>query len=137
VTPPTDTTVSATTEPTAASEGESPTLAYSLLIGGGAGVALATIFGALANAKAKSIESASVFDPSVERSGKAYNTAAVVFGLAGVAAAGTGLYLLLTRDDGTESASTGSTRVASSGRSLSIFPAVGPGYAGAGAGFNF
>jgi tetratricopeptide (TPR) repeat protein len=132
VTPPTtDLSVATTAPPTA--DGDSPTLAYGLLIGGGAGVALATIFGAVANSKAKTLESAAVsgevFDQSVERSGKAFNTAAVIFGVAGVAAAGTGLYLLLTRDSASESASNES--------SLSIFPAVGPGYAGAGAGFNF
>ncbi len=134
--PPTDASVATTAIPPTA-DGDSPTLAYGLLIGGGAGVALATIFGAVANSKAKDLESATVFDPAVERSGKAFNTAAVIFTVAGVAAAGTGLYLLLTRDSSSEAAQSGGVRVASNRRSLSIFPAVGPGYAGAGAGFNF
>ncbi|MDZ4694071.1 MAG: tetratricopeptide repeat protein [Deltaproteobacteria bacterium] len=133
--PPPDVSVGATTAPPTSDD--SPTLAYGLLIGGGAGVALATIFGAVANSKAKTLESATVFDPAVERSGKAFNTAAVIFGVAGVAAAGTGLYLLLTRDSSTEAAQSSGSRVASNRRSLSVFPAVGPGYAGAGAGFNF
>jgi tetratricopeptide (TPR) repeat protein len=95
---------------------------YVLLIGGGVLLATAVAAGAVANQKAKDLERMSndplkpVFDPSIEKAGKAANSVAIVSGVLGVIAGVTGGILLLTSG--------------SSKQEVSIAPVVGPSLAG-------
>lgn len=113
------------------------TVAYAFLIGGGALVLTSLVSGAVAASKAKQLEDAAknrdFFNPDIEKSGKAANTVAIVSGLVGLAAAGTGGILLLTsrqKTTATADASPPPPRAA-------LYGVAAPGYAGASARFTF
>ena len=73
-------------------------IAYSLLAAGGLSLATAVVAAAVGASKAKKLQEASQnhlpFDPAVEANGKTANAIAIVTGIVGVVAGGTGGYLL-------------------------------------------
>jgi tetratricopeptide (TPR) repeat protein len=103
-------------------------IAYSLLGVGGAGIVTSILAAAVGASKAQKLKTASQnrepFDPAVEANGKTANAIAAVSGLIGIAAGGTGGYLLW-RWRGTSSPS------------VSIAPVAAPTYAGASALLTF
>ena len=113
-------------------------LPYTLLSVGGACLITSLVTGLVAANKAKQIADASkqpshpVFDPSVQSAGKAFNAAAIVTGVAGLAASGVGLYFYYRarRATGAVASVTSNTQVA-------LFPLAGPGLAGGGASVSF
>lgn len=107
---------------------------YVLVGTGGGAVLLGTVFGVMANGKARELERATVFDPEIEKSGKSLSAVATVFTLAGLASAGIGVYLLL--DSGGLG---GGARAGAPPREsgLALQPLLGPGLAGAGASWRF
>ena len=95
------------------------------MVGGGVGIVVAVITGALAASKARELEKPmTVFDPNVEKAGKNLNAVAVVSGLLGVAAGVTGAILYFTDKPGTEHANASGTT------SLALAPFAGPGLGG-------
>jgi tetratricopeptide (TPR) repeat protein len=120
--------VSAMARPTNAPSQPKRWIAYSLLGVGGAGIVTSIISAAVGASKAQKLKTASQnrepFDPAVEANGQTANRVAVVSGLIGVVAGGTGGYLLW-RWRGTSS------------HSVSIAPALTPAYAGASALLTF
>ena len=103
-------------------------IAYSLLGLGGACLLTTVIAAAVGASKAKTLRDASQnrqpFDPKVESSGKAANSVAVVSALAGLAAGGTGGYLLWRWRGSTASP-------------VAVVPVVAPAFAGASAQLTF
>jgi tetratricopeptide (TPR) repeat protein len=103
-------------------------IAYSLLGVGGACIVTSLIAAAVGASKAQKLKTASQnrepFDPAVEANGKTANGVAAVSGLLGLAAGGTGGYLLW-RWRGTSSPS------------VSVAPVTAPTYAGASALLTF
>ena len=103
-------------------------LPMSLMIGGGAFVATSLVFGAVAASKAKQVEEKAMsgnarFDQSVqnlEKTGKAASAMAVLSGLVGLAAGGTGAYLYFR------------SRPGESQPAATVFPLTAPGLAGGG-----
>jgi hypothetical protein len=113
-------------------------ISITLFIAGGACVATSLVTGLVAASKAKQIADDSkkpnhpVFDPSVQSSGKTFNTIAIVTGVTGLAVGGLGLYFYLR--SGRES---GAAAPDSSRAQMTLFPLAGPGFAGGGASINF
>lgn len=128
--PPPGTDVSARAQ-TGSSDG-TRSLAYGLMIGGGAGIVVAALCGAGAAAKAHTVETSSKFNPSDEKAGKTLNALAIGFGVAGAAAAITGgVLLLINRPAG------GVALGPSPRRQAHLVPLLAPGLAGAEARFAF
>jgi len=110
------------------------TWAY-ILTGVGGGLFVTGVAGALiASSKATAIEDAAAagqpFNPDDESAGRIADVVGIVGIAGGVVAGGIGLYLLLTGEED-------SGRAARNESTWSLFPAVAPGYAGAGARFGF
>lgn len=125
--------LSAQAAPPRKSSGRRP-LAYGLMIGGGAGIVVGAVAGAIAASKAHDVETKMVFNPSDEKAGKTFNALAIGFGVAGAAAAIVGGVLLLTDHPSYEVATAPPARPRSRAQ---LAPIVGPGLAGAQAGFVF
>jgi len=90
--------VSAPSAPTSEPSQPKKWIGYSLLGVGGAGIVTCIIAAAVGASKAQKLKTASQnhdpFDPAVEANGKTANAVAAVSGLIGIAAGGTGGYLL-------------------------------------------
>jgi hypothetical protein len=114
-------------------------LAYACFLGGGVMVATAAVAGAVANQKARRLESdakmSNAFDPRLEKDGKAAQGVAILTGLVGVAAAATGAVLFVTSRPAPEAALVPES--SRRGRTASVLPVVAPGFAGASARFTF
>jgi tetratricopeptide (TPR) repeat protein len=123
-----------TPSPEVPREPRSRWLPYTLLVGGGVFLATAAIAGGAAASKAREVEklnaSKGTWNPDLEKSGKAASAVAVVTGLVGLAAGVTGAVLLWTSGDEEPEAAAGA-------QARSIYPIVGPGFAGAGARVSF
>jgi tetratricopeptide (TPR) repeat protein len=110
-----------------------------LMVAGGTLVATSLVFGAMAGSKAKAVEDKAAakgpFDASVqqlEKSGKTFNTVAVLSGLVGVATGVTGVILWLSAKPSAET-----TAAASPPPRAAVYPIAGVGLAGAGARISF
>jgi hypothetical protein len=105
-----------------------------LMVGGGVFVATSVVLGAVASSKARSVETAakgrqSVFDSKLqdsETAGKSASGLAVLTGLVGAGALGTGIYLWISGRKAAETA-----------RAPIVTPVLGVGYAGASARVSF
>ncbi len=116
----------------AATDGANTWRTTGFVLAGVGGVLLVTavITGALANKAATDLEKATVFDPAIEKRGRAFNGVAIVSGFLGVVAGLAGGYLLMTTSGET------TADVATSPR-LAVSPVVGREYTGAQASLRF